>query len=342
MAEAERDARSVCGPRRDERRERATDGARRRRRRASRRVADAFAANFTEHGDIGAACCVYRRRSSRSSTCGAASPTATTRRPWERDTSSSRSRPRRASPRSCANQLIERGRLDPDAPVAEYWPEFAGERQGRDPGGDGCCRTAPGSPRSTSPISRSTTCWRGTRSSQRSPRRRRTGSPARRTATTRARTVGSTGEIVRRVTGRHARHVLRAGDRRVRSASTSASACPSRRSRGSPRLYPPVYEDPELARSSTRCSATTSTLLGRVMSGPSGLFGYDDMWNTRPTARRARCRRRTGTATRARWRGCTPRASATSTVFACSHRRRPSSVRPRCARAASTACSASR
>ena len=46
-------------------------------------------------------------------------------------------------------------------------------------------------------------------------------------------------------------------------------------------LYPPVYEDPELARLADEVLHDTSTLLGRVMGGPSGLFGYDDMWNTR-------------------------------------------------------------
>ena len=37
------------------------------------RVRDVFAANFAERGEVGAACCVYRR-ASRSSTCGAARP----------------------------------------------------------------------------------------------------------------------------------------------------------------------------------------------------------------------------------------------------------------------------
>ena len=35
---------------------------------------------------------------------------------------------------ACANLLAQRGDLDIDAPVAEYWPEFKANGQGRHPG----------------------------------------------------------------------------------------------------------------------------------------------------------------------------------------------------------------
>ena len=46
------------------------------------------------------------------------------------------------------------------------------------------------------------------------------------------------------------------------------------------RLYPAVYDD-ETQRLIDDALADQSTLMGRVMSGPSKLFRYDDMWNTR-------------------------------------------------------------
>jgi CubicO group peptidase (beta-lactamase class C family) len=47
------------------------------------------------------------------------------------------------------------------------------------------------------------------------------------------------------------------------------------------RLYPVVHDDPELERLAAEFLSDQSTLLGRVMSGPSQLFAYDDRWNTR-------------------------------------------------------------
>ena len=56
------------------------------------------------------------------------------------------------------------------------------------------------------------------------------------------------GELVRRVDGRTLGQLLRRGDRRHRSASSSGSVCPSRRSHGWPRLEAvPPPEDPNVA-----------------------------------------------------------------------------------------------
>ena len=62
---------------------------------------------------------------SRSSTCGAAPPTRTTGRPWERDTLQLVYSTTKGVIAACANLLAQRGELDLDAPVAKYWPEFA-------------------------------------------------------------------------------------------------------------------------------------------------------------------------------------------------------------------------
>src|SRR6267154_762400 len=56
-------------------------------------VQEAFASNFEQHGEIGAACCVYLHG--------------------------------KGVVAIAAHMLAQEGRLDFDAPVAEYWPEFA-------------------------------------------------------------------------------------------------------------------------------------------------------------------------------------------------------------------------
>ena len=45
--------------------------------------------------------------------------------PWERDTLVNLYSTTKGMTAICAHQLMERGRLDVDAPVADYWPEFA-------------------------------------------------------------------------------------------------------------------------------------------------------------------------------------------------------------------------
>ena len=46
-------------------------------------------------------------------------------RPWQRDTLTNVWSTTKAMTSLCAHILIDRGELDPDAPVARYWPEFA-------------------------------------------------------------------------------------------------------------------------------------------------------------------------------------------------------------------------
>jgi CubicO group peptidase (beta-lactamase class C family) len=51
---------------------------------------------------------------------------ATTGRPWLRDTSACVFSTTKGIAAICAHLLVQRGELDLDAPVARYWPEFAG------------------------------------------------------------------------------------------------------------------------------------------------------------------------------------------------------------------------
>ncbi len=87
-------------------------------------VREAFAANFERHGDIGAAVCVYRDgRPVVDLWGGVADPTSG--RPWERDTLQLVYSATKGATATAAHLLAQRGALDLDAPVAEYWPEFA-------------------------------------------------------------------------------------------------------------------------------------------------------------------------------------------------------------------------
>ncbi|MEU2423075.1 serine hydrolase domain-containing protein [Streptomyces sp. NPDC007851] len=87
-------------------------------------VREAFAANFEQRGDVGAAVCVYRGgRPVVDLWGGVADPD--TGRPWERDTLQLVYSATKGATATAAHLLAQRGELDLDAPVAAYWPEFA-------------------------------------------------------------------------------------------------------------------------------------------------------------------------------------------------------------------------
>ncbi|MFE9576896.1 serine hydrolase domain-containing protein [Nocardia sp. NPDC006044] len=95
-------------------------------------VRDAFAANFADQGDIGAAVCVYRDgRPVVDLWGGLADPDAG--RPWERDTLALVYSATKGVVTAAAHLLVQRGLLDLDAPVARYWPEFAAASKGEIP-----------------------------------------------------------------------------------------------------------------------------------------------------------------------------------------------------------------
>lgn len=87
-------------------------------------VREAFERNFIEHGEVGAACCVYMDGRPVVDVWGGVAD-ASTGRPWSEDTLQLMFSATKGATAICANLLIERGDLDVDAPVAEYWPEFA-------------------------------------------------------------------------------------------------------------------------------------------------------------------------------------------------------------------------
>jgi CubicO group peptidase (beta-lactamase class C family) len=87
-------------------------------------VREQFFANFTERGDVGAAVCVYQD-GVRVVDCWGGHADAARTRPFGPDAIVSVASTTKGMVALCAHMLAERGKLDLDAPVARYWPEFA-------------------------------------------------------------------------------------------------------------------------------------------------------------------------------------------------------------------------
>ncbi|MFI6822424.1 serine hydrolase domain-containing protein [Micromonospora sp. NPDC050187] len=95
-------------------------------------VREAFQANFATRSEIGAAVSIYRHgREVVRLWGGIADPD--TGRPWREETLQVVYSTTKSVPAACAHLLAQRGQLDLDAPVAEYWPEFAAAGKGNIP-----------------------------------------------------------------------------------------------------------------------------------------------------------------------------------------------------------------
>lgn len=85
-------------------------------------VREAFETNFTEN-EIGASVCLTVDGRTVVDLWGGHRDDARTQ-PWDRDTVSVVFSNTKAAVALCAHLLIERGLINPDAPVTDYWPEF--------------------------------------------------------------------------------------------------------------------------------------------------------------------------------------------------------------------------
>ena len=86
-------------------------------------VAEAFVANFTENDEVGANVCVMLEGETVVNLWGGR--TARDGADWQEDTVSIVFSCTKAATALCAHMLADQGKLDLDAPVAHYWPEFA-------------------------------------------------------------------------------------------------------------------------------------------------------------------------------------------------------------------------
>ena len=89
------------------------------------RVADVFLENFRSRGDLGSACAVYVE-GRRVVDVWAGVADARTGRPWDAGTAAVIFSCSKGVLAICAYLLVQEGRLDLDAPVVTYWPEFGG------------------------------------------------------------------------------------------------------------------------------------------------------------------------------------------------------------------------
>jgi len=88
------------------------------------KVKEAFAENFASFGDVGASLAVMIDGEMAVDLYGGYADAQRTR-PWTKDTIVNTYSTTKGMTAICANRLIEQGKLDPEAPVARYWPEFA-------------------------------------------------------------------------------------------------------------------------------------------------------------------------------------------------------------------------
>ena len=235
-------------------------------------VLDAFAENFDSRGEVGAAVCVYLDGEPIVDLWGGTAD-ATTGRPWAADSVVLVYSSTKGVTSVCANLLIERGVVDPAAPLAQYWPEFAA-------GGKGAITVAQvlshqaGLPLVEGDYSLSETL---------------TWDPMVRALAAQApiwppgtrhgyhmRTFGwLVGELVRRVDGRTIGTFFR--DEIAEPLGLDFwIGLPEAIEPRVARLVPPERDLGELLQ-----RLLPDALLTRVFTNPAGRFGYNDMWNTR-------------------------------------------------------------
>jgi CubicO group peptidase (beta-lactamase class C family) len=87
-------------------------------------VRDTLAENFAERGELGAAVAVYYEGEKVVDLWGGWMDPARTR-PWREDTMCLMYSIAKSMCATCVHILSDRGQIDLDAPVADYWPEFA-------------------------------------------------------------------------------------------------------------------------------------------------------------------------------------------------------------------------
>ncbi len=233
-------------------------------------VAAAFANNFTAHGEVGAACAIYRRGRPVVDLWGGLAD-ADSGRPWERDTVALVFSTAKGPTATCIHRLVEAGRLDVDAPVAAYWPEFGcnGKEQvttrqvlSHQAGlaavdGDLTLAQVLAWDPVVEAIAAQAPNWEpGTAHGYH------------------ARSFGwILGELVRRITGDSLGRYL---------AREIADPLGLRFWIGLPRQelsHCATLVPPEGGSDAVAALLGADSLTARVMSGPSGLFGYNEMWN---------------------------------------------------------------
>src|SRR5258705_10202347 len=88
------------------------------------RVREAFESNFREGGEVGAAFCLHVKSRKVVDLWGGIADSDNNTR-WKEDTAALVFSTTKGATAMCALALVDQKRLELDAPVARYWPEFA-------------------------------------------------------------------------------------------------------------------------------------------------------------------------------------------------------------------------
>ncbi len=235
-------------------------------------VERAFAKNFTDRGDIGASVCVYRDGLPVVDLWGGvADVDAST--PWTRDTIVTVFSMTKGVTAVAANLLVQRGLLDPDATVASYWPEFASAGKAGITVGTALSHQA-GLPRIDRPLTRREALawdpvidaiavqepiWEP--GSQHGYHMRSYGWIA--------------GELIRRVAGMTAGAFVRTELTEPLNIDFHIGLDDTHEARVARLVTPGADYHEQIAK------LPADWLLTQVLTGPSGHFAYDEMWNTR-------------------------------------------------------------
>jgi CubicO group peptidase (beta-lactamase class C family) len=240
------------------------------------RVRDAFAKNF-EHGESGAACCVYLDGEPVVDLVGGVAD-RTTGRPWTPDTLVPVFSTTKGATAVCANLLIERQLLDPRAPVARYWPEFAAN------GKAGVLVRHVLSHSAGLPVVEGEFTLEAALGWDPVVEQLATQAPRWEPGTQvgyHMRTYGwLVGELVRRIDGRTIGRFFREEIAEPLELDFWIGLPEALEPRVA-RLIPPAEpEDPEV-RELMAAVMAPGTLMGDALTGPANLFRYDEMWNSR-------------------------------------------------------------
>lgn len=240
-------------------------------------VRDAFAANFERQGDRGAACCVYvDGEPAVDLWAGFANHAGGDS--WQEDTIQIVFSATKGVTAVCANLLVERGQLDLDAPIAEYWPEFAANHKETIPLRWVLCHRAGLAAVEGNLTLDEVLAWDPVVAAIAAQ------APNWEPGTAHgyhARSYGwITGEVVRRVTGRSLGSFF-AEEIAAPLGLDFWIGLPDDQQQRCARVIPPEGDLPSLVE-----LLGADSLTARVMSGPSNLFAYDEMWN-RPDIRAA-------------------------------------------------------
>lgn len=237
---------------------------------------DAFAANFEAHGEVGAACAVYHRGELVADLWGGVADKKT-QRPWQRDTRQLVFSATKGVTAICLHRLAEGGEIDLDAPVARYWPEFAAHGKGEIPVRWVMCHRAGVAAVDGDLTLEQVLAWKPVVDAiaAQAP-----NWPPGEGHGYHARSYGWVlGEVVRRVTGRSLGRWF-AEEIAAPLGLELWIGLPEAEEPRVATLYEAPPPPPEVQAVIDQFMAP-ETLLGRVIRGPSNLFGYDDMWNRR-------------------------------------------------------------